>query len=294
MPFSPVMGVIGMFRFRQVIVPALLVLVAGFIGTAWAQDADPTVDQVYAAASSGHLAEAQQMMNQVLRDHPRSAKAHYVAAELDARAGALPAARQELANAETLDPSRHFAAPAAIAALRSELSQSSPRYALVPGAPARPSFPWMPVLLIGGGLAIAWMYLRRRARQAMLQSPYPGATGYPGGYPGGVPMGGAPMGGPAGFPGVVGGGSGLMGGLASGLAVGAGVVAGEALMGRVLGGDRAVGGVIPEQREGIEPAPDANGAMGGNDFGVSDSTSWDDSSGSSWDDGGGSGGGDWT
>jgi hypothetical protein len=34
--------------------------------------------------------------------------------------------------------------------------------------------------------------------------------------------------------------------------------------------------------------------MGGNDFGVSDSTSWDDNSGSSWDDGGGSGGGDWT
>jgi hypothetical protein len=283
-----------MHSFRNVVAPAMLVLAAGFLGIVRAQDADPTVDQVYAAASSGHLTEAQQMMNQVLRDHPRSAKAHYVAAELDARAGQLAAARQELANAETLDPSRHFAAPAAIAALRGELSQSSPRYALVPGAPARPSFPWVPVLLIGGGIAIAWMVLRRRAQQAMLQPPYPGATGYPGGYPGGVPMGGAPMGSPVGFPGVVGGGSGLMGGLASGLAVGAGVAAGEALMGRVLGGDRAVGGVIPEQREIIEPATDPNANMGGNDFGVSDSTSWDDSSGSSWDDGGGSGGGDWT
>jgi len=272
-----------MFSFRKVLAPTLLVVVLGFAGTARAADADATVDQVYAAANAGQLTEARQMMNQVLRDHPRSAVAHYVAAELDARAGELVAARQELANAETLDPSRKFAQPAAIAALRSELSQSSPRYALVPGAPVRPSFPWTPVLLIGGVLAIAWIYLRRRAQQAALQSPYPGTPG----YPGGVPMGGAPMGGPAAFPGVVGGGSGMMGGLASGLAVGAGIVAGEALMGRVLGGDRAVGGVVPEQRETIDPAADANANMGGNDFGVSDSSSWGD-------DGGGSGGGDWT
>jgi len=48
-------------------------------GTALA-DTDPTVHQIYEAASSGHLDQAQQMMDQVLRDHPESAKAHYVQA----------------------------------------------------------------------------------------------------------------------------------------------------------------------------------------------------------------------
>jgi uncharacterized protein len=270
MSFIPVPGVIQMFSFRQAVAPALLVLAAGVIGTVRAADADPTPDQIYVAANSGHLAEAQQMIDQVLRDHPQSAKAHYVAAELDARGGNFTAARQELVNAETLDPSRHFAQPAAIAALRSELSQSTSRNALVPGAPGRPSFPWLPVLLIGGGIAIAWMYLRRRAQQAALQSPYPG---------------GVATGGPGAFPGVVGGGSGIVGGLASGLAVGAGIAAGEELVRHVFEGDRAVGGVMPA---------DPNANMGGNDFGVSDSSSWDDNSGSSGDDGGGSGGGDWT
>jgi hypothetical protein len=112
-------------------------------------------------------------------------------------------------------------------------------------------------------------------------------------------MGGAPMGGPVAFPGVAGGGSGIVGGLASGLAVGAGLAAGEELIHHVFDGDRAVGGVVPEQREYVEPPVDPNANMGGNDFGLSNSTSWDDNSGGSggsWDDGGGSGGGggDWT
>lgn len=304
-----------MFSFRRTLAPALLALApamlmiaAGISGAAKAADADPTMNQVYDAASSGRLAEAQQMMNQVLRDHPESAKAHYVAAEIDARARNFAAARQELTTAETLEPGLPFAPAGAVAALRSELSQSGPRYAVVPGAPARPAFPWVPVLLIGGGILIAWSYLRRRAQQAMLQSPYAGGHGYPGaypggypagGYPGGVPMGGAPMGGPVGFPGVVGGGSGIVGGLASGLAVGAGLAAGEELIHHVFDGDRAAGGVVPEQREYVEPPVDPNANMGGNDFGVSNPTSWDDNSsggGGGWDDGGGSGGGggDWT
>jgi hypothetical protein len=269
-----------MFSFRKVFAPTLLVLAAGFIGTVRAADTDPTPDQIYVAATSGHLAEAQQMIAQVLRDHPQSARAHYVAAELDARARNFAAARAELTNAETLDPSRHFAQPAAIAALRSELAESSSRLALLPGAPGRPSFPWLPVLLIGGGLAIAWMFLRRRAQQAALLSPYPS----------GVAMGGGPTSGPVAYPGVAGSGSGIVGGLASGLAVGAGIVAGEELVRHVFAGDRAEGGVMPADPNANDP----NANMGGNDFGVSDSTSWDDNSGSSWDDGGGSGGGDWT
>ncbi len=287
-----------MFSPRKAIAAVMLVFVAAVSGLVHAAEADPSMSQVYDAARTGHLAEAQQMMNQVLRDHPQSAKAHYVAAEVDAKAGNLAAARQELNTAQSIEPGLPFAQPGAVAALRSELAQGSTRYAPIAAPAPRAAFPWLTVLLIGAGIAIFWMIVRARTRQAVIPAQYPGSAGYPGGYPGGytggMPMGG-PMGGGVGFPGVVGGGSGLVGGLASGLAVGAGMAAGEELVRHVFEGDRAMGQVPPE-REIIEPVQDPNAAMGGNDFGVSDASSWDDSSsGSSWDDGGGSGGGgDWT
>ncbi len=69
-------------------------------GPLWAADADPTVHQIYEAAAAGHLDQAQQMMDQVLRDHPQSAKAHYVQAELYAEEGQFSLARSELNRAE--------------------------------------------------------------------------------------------------------------------------------------------------------------------------------------------------
>jgi len=79
---------------------------------------DPSIAQVYEAARTGHLDQAQQMMNQVLQDHPQSAKAHYVAAEIFARAGNSPRARQELDTAQTLAPGLPFASPGAVQALQ--------------------------------------------------------------------------------------------------------------------------------------------------------------------------------
>ena len=62
------------------------------------------------------------MIDQVLRDHPRSGDAHYVAAEVYAREGNLARARQELATAEQLKPGLPNADPASLQALRSELA----------------------------------------------------------------------------------------------------------------------------------------------------------------------------
>jgi hypothetical protein len=85
-------------------------------------------------------------------------------------------------------------------------------------------------------------------------------------------------------------GSGILGGLATGAAVGAGIVAGEELMHHLTDRD-------DDRRVTYDDAPrqsswsDDNGSssqnydMGGNDFGVSDSSSWDS--------GGGGGSDDW-
>ena len=57
-----------------------------FVGLALAQG-DPTIQEIYATAKSGQVDKARQMTQQVLSDHPKSAKAHFVMAELDASQG---------------------------------------------------------------------------------------------------------------------------------------------------------------------------------------------------------------
>src|ERR1700734_1804755 len=88
---------------------------------ALAADADPTVAQIYDAARAGHLDQAQKMIEQVLRDHPASSKAHYVQAELYAREGNLGLARTEIAKAEQLKPGLPDENPRAVQELKSQL-----------------------------------------------------------------------------------------------------------------------------------------------------------------------------
>jgi uncharacterized protein len=271
-----------MVMLKRIAAPLVLVMALACAGPVLA--ADPTIDQVYAAAESGRLAEAQQMMDQVLRDHPNSAKAHYVEAEISAKAGNFGRARQELATAQQLEPSGTFARPEALAKLQRELAGGT-RMAQRPVVIERErhsSFNWGIVLLVIAGVVIVFALMARR------RTVYGGGyTQYPGGVP---PVGGgygAPPGyGPAGYGPPMGGGgmgSGIVGGLASGLAIGAGVAAGEELVHHLTDRD----GNPVQAPPNYVPPPDDNANMGGNDFGVSDSSSWDDNSG-----GGGGGGGD--
>lgn len=281
-------------------------------GIAWA--ADPSVDQIYQAAKAGNYSQAQGMMDQVLRDHPNSAKAHFIQAELYAKEGKLNAARGELQKAQQIDPNMSFANPRAVQELKSQLSSGSG------AAPAngRVHVPWGPLL---GGLAILvfiLMLVRSRSqRAAALSGPAAGwrpAGPGPGGGPvvpggGGAygPAGGYGPGGGTMMPPAAGGGmgSGIMGGLATGAAVGAGMVAGEALMHKVMGGGTQQGPVIVDNSNNpAQDAADSNSDMGGNDFGVNDASSWDDGSnsggtdwgsdsGGGWDDSGGGSDDDW-
>ena len=285
-----------MAMFKRIAAPLVLVTALACAGPVLAADA--TVDQVYQAANSGHLDEAQQLMNQVLRDHPNSSKAHFVEAEISAKAGNFPRAREELAKARQLDPSGSFAKPDSLARLERELARGSVYSAPSQYRPYRAqqehhfSF-WPILLLIGAGFVIVWALMSRRT---------PPPQYYPGGVPPSGPVGGS-YGGPAGYgpagygPPMGGGGmgSGIVGGLASGLALGAGVAAGEELVHHWIDrdGNRVEGPPPPGY---VPPPQDDNANMGGDDFGVSDNSSWDDNSGGSFggDSGGGGGGDDWT
>lgn len=251
--------------------------VLAFSSPVFAQ-ADPTMNQIYEAAAAGHLDQAQQMITQVLADHPNSAKAHYVQAELYAKEGKTSMARVELGVAERLNPGLTSFSPRSVQELKSQLGLGA--RGLAPQAVSAPerarSFPWGALLVGVAVVALLMMIFRRRNGSASYPpGTGPGMGGAPGGY--GPGYGPAPMGGGIG--------SGIAGGLASGLAVGAGVVAGEELAHHFLDGGRRDGGVIPAA-DAAEP-PMSNNDMGGADFGANDSGSWDDG-------GSGGGGDDWS
>ncbi len=247
-----------------------LVVALAFGGLAVAAP-DPTLHDVYEASRSGHADEAQRMMRQVLQDHPGSAKAHYVAAEVDARAGDVIHARQELATAESLDSHLSFAKPEAVQALRRELDSTKGSTGLLAASHAGTSLPWGTILLVvlAAG-ALWWAWRRRSATANAVSAPYPGA----------MPVSGAMGGGPMGYGGTAPTpGSGILGSLASGVAVGAGVVAGEELVRHLIQpGHPADGGIGSVQAAELPQNQD----MGGSDFGVNDADSWDSGGGDDW------------
>jgi hypothetical protein len=265
-------------------------LALAFATPSFAQPAEPTMNQVYEAASTGHLDQAQKMIEQVLTNHPTSARAHYVQAELYAKEGKVSLARAELGTAERLNPGLTEFNARSVSELKAQLGSNGGTRSLgtqIASVPVRsaPHFPWGTVLILVGVVAVLAMVFRRRP--AYNQYPAAGAPG-PGGAPGYGPGPGPGYGPGYGAPGG-GMGSGIAGGLASGLAVGAGVVAGEELAHHFLDGGRRDGGVIPSA-EASEPNP--NSDMGGSDFGANDpGSSWDDGGGGF---GGGGGGDDWS
>lgn len=268
---------------------ALLLAASATLAGPVAFAADPTLHEVYQAAESGRLAEAQGMMAKVLKEHPNSGKAHFVEAELLAKQGEFGKAREELANAERLSPGLSFAKPQAVENLKSLLrgghgaATQQPNIANFSAAPAAPTpgIPW--AMLLGGiGLIafIVWAVRLMASRTPAPSVPAP-AGGVPAGYgPAAQSYGGygAPM--PTSGSGL---GGKIMGGLATGAAVGAGVIAGEAIARHFMHDD----GNVVQHDGGSSLAPSTDNVfndMGGNDFGVTDGGSWDDggSSDSDW------------
>ena len=244
--------------------------------------AEATLPEVYKAVQSGQMAKADAMMKEVLQNHPNSAKAHYVAAELYLKEGKLEVARNHFIKAQNLAPGLPFAQAESVQKLQVQLS-SGAGGSVAGSSPSsifsNPIF-WGLIAILVVGVIIMMRHRKAQAVQ-VYNAPsagYPGAPGTPGGptpYPGG----------PAGYPGApaAGGmGSGLMGSLATGAALGAGMYAGQALASSLMGGhDSGHQNTNPNMNQVGGPASlDPN-------FGVRDASSWDDGGASSWDDGGG-------
>lgn len=282
---------------KKILVTLMLIASVGAGMPAFA--AEPSLHEVYQAANNGKLDDAQRMMKEVLQAHPNSGKAHYVEAELLARQGQLKQAANEMAAAEKLAPGLPFASAQSVADLRQSVTHASssapaPRQVQQVSSEIQPAreasgMPWG-MLFIGLGLIafIIWAskFMARQNRPGNVTPSQPEFGGYRPAYPS-APYGGAPQayGNPAAPPAAGPGfGSQMLGGLATGAAVGAGVVAGEALMHHFMDGHKAA----PADNQnfaGIDSIPNLPSTplddMGGNDFGIADSSSWDDGAASS-------------
>ncbi len=265
---------------KRTILSGIALIAAVALSAAPVLAADPTLTEVYRAAESGNLKQAEGMMEQVLRDHPNSAKAHFVEAEILAKEGKLEMSRAELGTAERLAPGLPFAKAGSVTELTQRLN--SPAARQPPAAAPVPGFPWGLFLVGLAVVAAAILFFRQLNGPRIYPAGPPGYAPAQAGYgPGGYPQQAyGPGMGPVGPMGGGGIGSGILGGLATGAAVGAGMVAGEALMHEVFGGGSAHAAEAPRPAPGndYQPIPDANYDLGGNDFGVSDAGSWDDAS----------------
>jgi hypothetical protein len=261
----------------------IMLIASAMIATAAMAVEDPTLHQVYQAVQAGKLNEAQGMMEQVLHDHPNSAKAHFVEAELLAKQGRLTNAESELNTAQPLAPGLPFAKPQAVQNLQSRLTRATTAMAPTNYIPSRSTgLPWG-MILIGIGVISAIMFaVRSMNRNNRSVAPVSGGARYGTTYPSQsyAPNGMAPPMGQMGG----GLGSGIVGGLATGAAVGAGMVAGEALMHHFADGNRPQ--VNPTPLIGNNSWNTASDDMGGADFGIADNSSWDDGgngAGNDWD-----------
>lgn len=246
----------------------------------------PAPSEIEAAVNAGHLSQAEGMVREVIREKPASAKAHYELGQILAREGRNAEARNELLEAQRLDPALKFVSdPKHFRELLSKIpgetakapvrSSAGERAAAQPSAQGGASFPVLWVLIGGGVLLLAWSITRRRT---VAQVPPLGAAAAGSGMAGGNTAGYAPAASPAQAPGSGAGvGSALLGG-AAGLAAGYGLAK--------LLEDRE-GGSVAGAHPAHERADPVEAAKSPADFGA-----FDPGTGDSWDDGSSAGGDD--
>ena len=182
-----------------------LVLCAAFVGASLAHaEGLPSPKDIDNAVQAGHYTQAEAMLKEVLHDKPASAKAHYELGQVLERENRLSESKQELLEAQRLDPSLKFAksperfseilekvSAAENAAVSTQNAQNAQSHAVnaqpVVRAQEASGFPWGYVVLAIGIMFLLGIIIRRTAPAPVVYSPAPAPYGPvgPGGMQGG-------------------------------------------------------------------------------------------------------------
>ena len=248
------------------LISALVLSLAAFTTVVVAQ---PTVKEIYQTAQTDKQ-QALNMINEVIRSRPNSARAYYIQSELLLQMGKKSEAKASFLKSQQLDPALSFAKPTSVARLENALGIKKPlawqtdtnRYILYGCG----------ILLV---IIIAVMLLRRKKQnipnymesynlQNRPITPYQSSQNVasPGTAAAGVSAPSAPPVTPAA------GGSNLMGSLAQGAVMGAGVAAGATLVNHLLNGNKAA--ATPTQTP-VDNSSASSGYVSDSDFGMGDS-----------------------
>ena len=124
-----------------------------------------TPQEVEQVANVQHnYAQAESMMQQVLKEHPNSAAAHFEMAQVQALEAKIPEARQELQLAKQLDPNLSFDKIGAVGPLEAKLA--APPAMPVAGAPVARAYWADPAVMVFDvflwiiGAVLGWMLLQ--------------------------------------------------------------------------------------------------------------------------------------
>ena len=261
----------------------------------------PSVEAVQAEVKAGRYAQAESMMQEVVAAKPKSAKAHYVYAEILAHNGRFDEAARQARQAREIDPAIRFTDPAKFRSFeqllqREQAAQASPAPsnsaltspaatpAPTPAAPVRARDSGLPGWAWGLGFAavavLVWRLVSRRSAAAA--APAYAGGGY-GGYGTPMPTGGA--------------GSGMLGtGLAAAGGFAAGMLAEKMLEGGhhddgSHAGSAAPGGLQPGMFD--DAARSAAGELEDRSIDFGSGGDWGSDAGGGDFGGGDAGGGDW-
>ena len=106
---------------------AVVLLLLPLLLMATLASAVPTVEAVQAEVKAGRYEQAETMMREVVQAKPKSARAHYVLAEILAHNGRVEQAVAEAAQARRLDPAIGFTDPAKFARFEQQLQERPAR-----------------------------------------------------------------------------------------------------------------------------------------------------------------------
>lgn len=216
----------------------------------------PTIHQVYQAVERGNYNRAHDMIEEVLKSDPNSAKAHYIDAQILIRQGLNAQAKDELQRAEYLSPNLPFVKPNDLATLKQEINGRSQ---LQESFKKESDFPWSMLIILLIALMVIYMIFKALSsrknsfsKNANLNN-QSSRQGYSNSRGGGFA-------------------SGMFGGLASGLAAGAGFAAGEELFHHFTddneSDNRSDNSFYDDNTSPLAQSDD-------NNFGISDDSSWD-------------------
>ena len=86
--------------------------------------AEPSKNEITNAVNSGNYVLAESLIDQVITNHPNSAKAHYLKSQILAKESKIDSAKQELQTATTIDPAGTFTTPEKLNTFKNVLASS--------------------------------------------------------------------------------------------------------------------------------------------------------------------------